>query len=526
MNILLVEADIDGPDISAAIKPDLKGCYIVTCFSGRAALDIINREFEPDIAVIDAALPDLNWLTLVDMLRLQPKHVYTIMMISRESGDDPGLILEAGVDDYIFKPVDYDDLSHKLKKALQEKGHPDLLSGAPQKSPAPEISSGERIEARIINYGEPKEQPADPAGDEQMPGSDSSAEQIQVDPASFILLRPLIHRFSEEAAVSAHADAQKNSPEPLLIQTADGPIQPKPKYKIGPQPKYLPVPLPEESFAEAAPAPVESGRQFGSEFDQRRIIIPPRPQPRPILPEKREQPRRPVQIKAQLRPLMRIAGWLLPFVVLLLISVFTVFLVQSRVGQGVANLFGYQAHSAAAFDGRPGNLLLIGEAGLGELLPGDIITTGSVRQDEMVFYRVVSVNAEQQTVLAESGAVHRAQTLAIIANADITGQVDHTIPYLGYLPPFLHTLAGLIALVLAPGLLIMAGAGRNIYRILFSGSSKNLWLQRRSLAQSMIILLLAGLIISAASAAWLSSPDPVGSGSDRRQLAHLDDIFG
>jgi len=553
VNILLVEANIEGPDISAAIKPDLKGCYIVTCFSGRAALDIIHRDFAPDIAVIDAALPDLNWLTLVDMLRLQPNHVYTIMMISRESGADPGLILEAGVDDYIFKPVDHGDLSYKLKKALQEKGRPDLLSGAPQNSPAHEINSGERIEALITTYGVAKERPADPAVDEQVPMPDSRAEQTQVEPASFKLLRPSINRFSEEAAVpvgtEAALSAAHNLPEISLFQTDRGLIQPKPKFRLTPQPKYLSAPLPEESLAEVAPAPAESEQRFESKPIQcRPVQTPPAPEPKPeakkhseftpfrrqrqsektesmpvqsqpVLIQRGKQPRRPIEFDVCLRQSMPCLGNILLVAVLLLMGAVTFFLTQSRIDHGVAAIFSYQLYIARADTsaGRPGSLLITGEVGIDELFPGDIITTGSARQGAMAFYRVAAVNQDRRSVLAESGDFDYTGKLTPVDMAEITGKVKYTIPGAGDLALFSQTLAGLIALVLAPGLLIMALAARGIGRILFSVSSKNLQTHKLSLARYIIILLLAGFIISAASAAWLAAPELAGSGHDRHQ---------
>jgi two-component system sensor histidine kinase/response regulator len=122
MNKILV---VDDEAMNRKMFLDILGDeYIVkTTESGEDALKMIPA-FEPDLMLLDVMLPGMDGYDICRAVRNDPCHksikVLMISAIKTEVGERlEGY--EAGADDYIAKPFDYDELKHKVRIFLHLK---------------------------------------------------------------------------------------------------------------------------------------------------------------------------------------------------------------------------------------------------------------------------------------------------------------------------------------------------------------------------------------------------------------------
>jgi len=93
----------------------------VTCVeSGRKALQIIAAN-PPDIVLLDYMMPEMNGLEVLRIIRSEEATVElpVIMVTARAESDATVEALEAGADDYVTKPIDYDVLNARIEGHLQ-----------------------------------------------------------------------------------------------------------------------------------------------------------------------------------------------------------------------------------------------------------------------------------------------------------------------------------------------------------------------------------------------------------------------
>jgi len=120
--VLIVD---DDPDLLAMLCLALKGAGYVTrtSTSGREGLEQAQRS-PPDLIVLDLVLPDLNGLSVCEALRRHPATAsIPIVMLTAMPGEFPRLAgVEAGVDAYILKPFEVEELITRLDGLLPASG--------------------------------------------------------------------------------------------------------------------------------------------------------------------------------------------------------------------------------------------------------------------------------------------------------------------------------------------------------------------------------------------------------------------
>jgi CheY-like chemotaxis protein len=113
--ILVAEDDADSREMMRVLL-ESKGYNVSVVADGRQAVSSALRN-PPDLLLIDLELPDLNGLQVVRTLRVYPELKDTPMLIL--SGYDPGLYrqsaIDAGCDDYLLKPLNFDRLYDLLE---------------------------------------------------------------------------------------------------------------------------------------------------------------------------------------------------------------------------------------------------------------------------------------------------------------------------------------------------------------------------------------------------------------------------
>ena len=95
-----------------------KGYPVVSVNDGLEAWELLKNRYFP-IVITDWHMPKMNGIELCKKIRETnfPGYVFTILLTSRDSKADIIEGLEAGADDYLTKPLDYHELTARLKAA-------------------------------------------------------------------------------------------------------------------------------------------------------------------------------------------------------------------------------------------------------------------------------------------------------------------------------------------------------------------------------------------------------------------------
>jgi CheY-like chemotaxis protein len=96
--------------------------------NGREALEALKNE-SFDIVLMDVQMPQLNGLEATKAIRIDEQqsknHIPIIAMTAHAIKGDRERCLEAGMDEYISKPIDSDKLFDAIEKLTGDPGHPD-----------------------------------------------------------------------------------------------------------------------------------------------------------------------------------------------------------------------------------------------------------------------------------------------------------------------------------------------------------------------------------------------------------------
>jgi len=116
MRILIAE---DDPSFRRLLEDKLKmwGYDVVVAENGDAALQILQSEDSPRIAILDWMMPGKDGVEVcreVREMRAEP-YVYLILLTSQQRDEDLVIGMEAGADDYITKPFKHHELRLRLR---------------------------------------------------------------------------------------------------------------------------------------------------------------------------------------------------------------------------------------------------------------------------------------------------------------------------------------------------------------------------------------------------------------------------
>jgi CheY-like chemotaxis protein len=117
--ILVVE---DNRDIANVLKLFLtsRGYLVKVTPRGRDALSLSRLEL-PNLILLDILLPDLDGYEVCRALRTSPRtgHIPIIFLTQKDERSDRIAGLQLGVDDYITKPFDIEELGLRIQNVLQ-----------------------------------------------------------------------------------------------------------------------------------------------------------------------------------------------------------------------------------------------------------------------------------------------------------------------------------------------------------------------------------------------------------------------
>ncbi len=122
INILLVEDDLVSRTIIEKYA-ELKGWYIISSNDGNDAIDIFKQN-KFDIVLMDVQMPIMNGYIATGNIRSYERkieiHTPIIALTAFSINDDREKCFEVGMDDYLSKPVDLNELNNMVIKWTQK----------------------------------------------------------------------------------------------------------------------------------------------------------------------------------------------------------------------------------------------------------------------------------------------------------------------------------------------------------------------------------------------------------------------
>lgn len=120
MKILLVE---DEERLASFIRKGIsaEGYEVVVAYDGRTGLSLFRRDAY-DIIVLDINLPQINGFELCRLIRAENETVPVLMLTALDSLADKSDGFNAGADDYLAKPFEFQELLLRVRALTRRNG--------------------------------------------------------------------------------------------------------------------------------------------------------------------------------------------------------------------------------------------------------------------------------------------------------------------------------------------------------------------------------------------------------------------
>jgi DNA-binding response OmpR family regulator len=117
--LLLVDNSYISPrDIKILLDKNRISCDVVTCSSSKVLLDL-SEKLKPDIVIIDFDFFSDDPIDIVNKLRHTCPPAYILAFVERDHYDYLYEAVEEGVNDYLVKPLQHEDVMLRIKMGLQ-----------------------------------------------------------------------------------------------------------------------------------------------------------------------------------------------------------------------------------------------------------------------------------------------------------------------------------------------------------------------------------------------------------------------
>ena len=120
MKVLLVE---DEERLASFIRKGIsaEGYEVEVAYDGRTGLSLFRRDIY-DIIILDVNLPELNGFDLCQLIRSENEAVPVLMLTALDSMADKLDGFNAGADDYMAKPFEFQELLLRLRALTRRNG--------------------------------------------------------------------------------------------------------------------------------------------------------------------------------------------------------------------------------------------------------------------------------------------------------------------------------------------------------------------------------------------------------------------
>ncbi len=112
----------------------MEGYHTSHAYSGEEALELMRHD-QPDLVLLDVMMPGMDGYEVSRQMQADPQlnHIPIIMLTARSATPDKVMGYSRGVDDYITKPFDSDELLVRVRAQLHHLYHEDIsdITGLP-----------------------------------------------------------------------------------------------------------------------------------------------------------------------------------------------------------------------------------------------------------------------------------------------------------------------------------------------------------------------------------------------------------
>ncbi|MBT8184058.1 MAG: response regulator [Eudoraea sp.] len=122
--ILVIEDDVTICGNTAELL-ELEGFLVTTASDGKIGLEKIRNKI-PDLILCDLRMPQMDGFTVLKHLGEDPdlKRIPFIFFSAKSEKIDIRAGIEAGADDYVVKPFEFEELLRAIQKCLHKKQLP------------------------------------------------------------------------------------------------------------------------------------------------------------------------------------------------------------------------------------------------------------------------------------------------------------------------------------------------------------------------------------------------------------------
>jgi len=117
LHILIVEDDTKLNKLFCTVLSN-NGFQTTAAFDGEEALDVLEREYI-DLIISDIMMPVMDGYTLAESLRDAKYTIPILLITAKDSFADKARGFNLGVDDYMVKPVDVNEMVLRVKALLR-----------------------------------------------------------------------------------------------------------------------------------------------------------------------------------------------------------------------------------------------------------------------------------------------------------------------------------------------------------------------------------------------------------------------
>ena len=162
-----------------------------------------------------------------------------------------------------------------------------------------------------------------------------------------------------------------------------------------------------------------------------------------------------------------VAGNVLFVCLLAVMLVLVFFLVQSRLAGGAPQVFGHQLYIVKGGSMSPtfnaGSMAVVRPVDPASLAVGDVITfRGEGASKTLTTHRIMEIKTGNGLSFITRGDANDAADSSPVQARSVVGKVVLYVPYAGYVVNFVGTREGLLALIVVPGIIIIAFEVRNL----------------------------------------------------------------
>ena len=104
---------------------------VIAAFSGQEALEILNKNQNVDIVILDVKMPGMDGIETLKQIRARFPMVEVIMLTAHATVESAIEGMKLGAFDYLMKPCDMGQLMGKVNEAVRKKrGHEEKIREA------------------------------------------------------------------------------------------------------------------------------------------------------------------------------------------------------------------------------------------------------------------------------------------------------------------------------------------------------------------------------------------------------------